>query len=708
MATDEGCASRAAASSASCGAPRRVSCRTSAACIAARSREARATRSIVWRHADGSAGLPAKREATRPKSRVYSLARGRIHGKRRGSIASRTAPVGANGSVGLGTKSIYYRRDVLRFPVSQGARPLPYDDASGVSPPSAFGTYRVLHQIGSGVLGPVFRAYDSQLDRLVAIKTVKIDLVPEDASRLADGLRALAASTAAHPAIVGAVDAGLEGATPFIALEYASGESLDVILRQSGAWPVARALPVLREIAAAIDASWVASVGHGALHPRDIFVEVGLTDVRVTGFGIGQALEAVGAKGPLRRPYSAPERGDGTPWDIRADVYSLGVVAFEMLSGHRPVGTEDETETLAAQPFEGLDVSPDARAAVRRVLAVAMAELPGDRHETATGLVEALAGAAQSSAVAAEATVEAPAPSHEPPKRAARIKRPRPIALDLPLLDAADPMTDGSPDLQAADGAPDLQVQSAEPEPLAEPVVNARPEPDPEPAPEPRFRDVPRGPEAPARPIPHVDFDRSVVSDGADAEVGPAVAAFPWVAVLAVFTAGLVLGGVVMYQMGWKRGSAAATQTAAASALAAAQAIQTPAVELPPATAPLPVTSPPASPPASISAAPRRSPAPEAAAAGRLVIQSVPAGALVTIDGRRVGETPISVPVALGRHEVQVARPGYVPHVERVELTKKSASRTLRVQLKPGGGTAPEADAATRTAGRQQARGVNR
>ena len=98
-----------------------------------------------------------------------------------------------------------------------------------MSPPASFGNYRVLHQIGSGVLGPVFRAYDSQQDRLVAIKTFRLDLVPENAARLAERLRALAATKVAHPAIVAAVDAGLSGATPFVALEYAGGESLGVI-----------------------------------------------------------------------------------------------------------------------------------------------------------------------------------------------------------------------------------------------------------------------------------------------------------------------------------------------------------------------------------------------------------------------------------------------------------------------------------------------
>ena len=91
------------------------------------------------------------------------------------------------------------------------------------------------------------------------------------------------------------------------------------------------------------------------------------------------------------------------------------------------------------------------------------------------------------------------------------------------------------------------------------------------------------------------------------------------------------------------------------------------------------------------------------------MIQSEPSGALVTINGRRVGETPVTVTVALGRHEVQIARPGYVPRTERVELTRKAASRTLRVQLKRGaGGGAPDAPGVLRAAERQRGGGVSR
>jgi serine/threonine protein kinase len=504
-----------------------------------------------------------------------------------------------------------------------------------VSPPSAFGTYRVLHQIGSGVLGPVFRAYDSQNDRLAAVKTFKLMLVPEDAARFAERLRAIALAPPAHHAIIRGIEAGLDRSTPYLALEYAPGDSLDVLLRQSGAWPAVRALPVLRELAAAIDASWAAGTGHGALHPRDIFVAFGPSDVRVTGFGIGQALEAVGAKAPLRRPYSAPERGTD-PWDIRADVYSLGVVAFEMLSGQRPVGPDDEASALAA------DLPADVRATVRRVLGVAMSSAPGDRYDTATAFVDALANV---------------------------------------TLDPNQPQQPPVPEVHLVDATAFLDEAEVS-QPAVEPATEPAPEPvTPEPAPAPAIRlsapvvDAPIDLPLSSRPR-HEPSQPPRIGSFLNTETEPAheeAASFPWAAVIAVFVAGLVLAGVVMYQWGWSRGHAAAARDVVQSV-----------TPTPPPTAtvapPVESTASPSATPALVEGAKPDGPPP----VGRLVIQSTPAGAIVTIDGRRRGETPVTVEVPLGKHDIQIARSGYVPKTQRVELTKKSAAQTVKLTLPRG------------------------
>jgi hypothetical protein len=186
---------------------------------------------------------------------------------------------------------------------------------------------------------------------------------------------------------------------------------------------------------------------------------------------------------------------------------------------------------------------------------------------------------------------------------------------------------------------------------------------------------------------PRPERHRAPVGSFLQTESEPETASpFPWAAVAAVFIAGLVLSGVVMYQWGWSRGRTAGVQEAAQTAT--------------PSPTPLNVASP------EPSASPSATPTPAASARsesatkpaapdgppllGRLVIQSVPAGALVTVDGRRRGETPVTLQVPLGKHDIQIARSGYVPATRRVELTKKSTAQTVRVTLQRGPGEPAE------------------
>jgi hypothetical protein len=226
-----------------------------------------------------------------------------------------------------------------------------------VTPPSTFGTFRVLHQIGSGVLGPVFRAYDSGRERLAAVKAFKIDLVPEDAARFAAELRRLT-GPAADSSIVGVIDAGLAGSVPYLALEYATGDALDVVLREAGPPSVTEALALCRMVGTAIDASWARGIGHGSLHPRDVFVAPGGDEILVSGFGVAQALQVVGVKAPVRRPYAAPERVAGAEWGVTADVYALAAIARELLTDE---GRTEPPRQFAAVLDRALSESPDAR-----------------------------------------------------------------------------------------------------------------------------------------------------------------------------------------------------------------------------------------------------------------------------------------------------------------------------------------------------------
>jgi serine/threonine protein kinase len=294
---------------------------------------------------------------------------------------------------------------------------LPFDE-SNVHAPPAFGPYRVLHQIGSGVLGPVFRTYEPQRDRLVAVKAFRLDLLPEDVARLADALRRLVASQITHPNLVPLVDAGLEGTTAYLAMEYVAGETLDVALRHIAPAPLDRALPMIARVAEAVDAAWAGGVGHGALHVRDVFLSPGSADVLVSGAGIVSALDSIGVKAPVRRPYAAPERVAGAPCDLRSDVYALGAIAHEILTRRRPAGPGEQDGALDT-------LAPEKRVQVRRVLAAALAEDPAHRFPTATAFVQALLAIERGEDVSAlvpeaPSALQAPLPRDDDNGRSAR------------------------------------------------------------------------------------------------------------------------------------------------------------------------------------------------------------------------------------------------------------------------------------------------
>jgi hypothetical protein len=265
-------------------------------------------------------------------------------------------------------------------------RSLTRDDPSAFAAPAQFGPFRVLHQIGVGALGPVFRTYEPNRDRLVAVKVFRLDLTPEQAQSLADELSRAAEAGLFHPSIVEPIAAGIEGSVAYGAEEYVAAESLDVAMRHYAPASIETVLPFITQLAGAIDFARAAGVGHGALHPRDIFMSP--EEARATGFGVVEALERVGFRAPVRRPYSPPERIAGEPWGTPADVFSLAAITYELLTGRRPAGIGQEIGPLTAgTPNNWME-------ALHAVLARAMSEHPSDRYPTALGFAAALEGAA--------------------------------------------------------------------------------------------------------------------------------------------------------------------------------------------------------------------------------------------------------------------------------------------------------------------------
>lgn len=257
-----------------------------------------------------------------------------------------------------------------------------HTDASGTAPPDAFGLSRVLHQIGVGMLGPVFRAYQPDPGRLVAVKLFRVDVPPESVHRFVASLNRLIAADLTHMGIAAPLEAGLSDASAYLAMDFVAAESFDVVTRDYGPAPVAEALRIAAQLGGALDFAAAVNVYHGALHPRDVLVSP--DDTRVTGLGIAQALEDIGVTPPVRRPYTAPERLAGRVWDRRADVFSLAALTYEMLCGRRIAGIGQEA-AAAIPALPGAETEQ-----LRAVFARALAEDPSDRFDTALGFAEAL------------------------------------------------------------------------------------------------------------------------------------------------------------------------------------------------------------------------------------------------------------------------------------------------------------------------------
>jgi len=255
------------------------------------------------------------------------------------------------------------------------------DTTVSSTPPAGFGRFRVVHQLGAGVLGPVFLGVDPAGDRQVAIKAFPLDITPERAATLAAALDRLVATPLGHPSLVALIAAGAEGSTAYLVQEYVLAESVDAAVREYGPAPVPDALRLVGQLAGALDFAAVAGVHHGALHPRDVLVAP--HEVRLTGLGIAGAFEEVGLRVTPRRPYAAPERRERADWGTPADVFSLAAVGFELLTGRRPGSVEALAADARSIP------SPDP-SALAEVFARALSPRPGDRYQTALAFAAAL------------------------------------------------------------------------------------------------------------------------------------------------------------------------------------------------------------------------------------------------------------------------------------------------------------------------------
>jgi hypothetical protein len=296
--------------------------------------------------------------------------------------------------------------------------------SSGAKNPSRIGRYTILEILGQGGMGTVYLGHDPVIDRNVAIKVISLreGMSEEEAGQYRERFLREAQSAGAlqHPNIVAVHDIGQdpERSQPYIVMEHVPGEDLKKVIRAQAPLPPWRAIRIAMQIASALDYAHGRGIVHRDIKPANALIgengQVKIADfgvARVSDSDLTQTDQFVGSPG-----FVSPEQLQGAAVDGRSDLFSLGVILYQLLTGRSPFQGDNPSEVLyrisnqAAEP--PTRVLPDLPAEVDALLEKALSKDPDQRYQTGRQLMEALIALETSGVVAPAAS---PADSEEEP-----------------------------------------------------------------------------------------------------------------------------------------------------------------------------------------------------------------------------------------------------------------------------------------------------
>jgi serine/threonine protein kinase len=265
------------------------------------------------------------------------------------------------------------------------------------------GRYQVIAKLGAGAFGTVFKARDKILGRMVAIKTIRLDgLAASGTSReeLTDrfGREARIAAQLKHPNIVTIYDVGEAEGASYLAMEFIDGVGLDKLIASSGPLPVARTAAIAVQVAAALDYAHRHQVVHRDIKPANVMIEAG-DHAKVTDFGIAKPLDAgekLTVTGSLlgTPSYMSPEQARGGVIDGRSDLFALGCILYEMLSGKRAFVGDSITglifKIITEEPPPLRTLAPTVPDAMLRIVEKALSKVPEKRYQSGEEMVKGL------------------------------------------------------------------------------------------------------------------------------------------------------------------------------------------------------------------------------------------------------------------------------------------------------------------------------
>lgn len=262
----------------------------------------------------------------------------------------------------------------------------------------ADGRYTVGQMIGTGGMADVYLGLDTRLDREVAIKVLRRDLAKDPAFVARFRKEALAAGGLNHPGIVAVYDSGEENNSPYIVMELVSGQTLRQKL-QAGQLPLSTSLEIIKGILQALDYSHNKGIIHRDIKPSNIMI-TDSGDIKVMDFGIARATDDIGATltntwnvvGTAQ--YLSPEQATGEMADGRSDLYSLGCLMYELLTGQPPFTGETPVSVAYQHVSSPLtpasNINPSLDTNLDQMLEVVLAKDPNNRYQDAAAMLEDL------------------------------------------------------------------------------------------------------------------------------------------------------------------------------------------------------------------------------------------------------------------------------------------------------------------------------
>ncbi len=273
------------------------------------------------------------------------------------------------------------------------------------------GRYKLEAKLGSGGMSTVYLARDATLDRAVAVKVMHREMSeqPDQLERFRQEARAVAKLS--HPNVVAVIDAGEDGGHPYIVFEYVEGETLKQRIARLGALDPQEALAYAIEIARGLTVAHARNMVHRDIKPQNVLIDAE-GRAKLTDFGISRQLEQDGMTATGRvlgtTDYVAPEQAMGHAVDPRSDVYSLGVVLYEMLIGQVPFHADSQVGVAMKHVNEELpDVQqrrPEVSAAAALVVERATAKDPSQRYQEVGEMIDDLSTALEVEAARAGST----------------------------------------------------------------------------------------------------------------------------------------------------------------------------------------------------------------------------------------------------------------------------------------------------------------